>query len=293
MTNADYAYLGWVKFWQDFANFFWQPDDKGLNYLSRIAIAIAIIVVAWLLLKLFGLMMKKAFKIKKGPDIDVSMKYFVIEFFKALIWVGVAFLVASVLKFDLTGIAGITSAIAVALGLALQDLIGSFFSGILLLNQKIIKTGDYIMVKNAFGQCEGTVERIHFFVTVMRTPQGQKVFVPNKNMSSAVITNYTALGQRRIDFNVGVSYDADIALVKETLLSIIDNEPLLIRHEDTQVYVESLGAYSVNVRLRCWVKFADDWTLYNQLSERTLLAFRDKGINIPSSTEYTVKKIAE
>ena len=293
MTNADYAYQRWVKFWQGFADFFWKTDDQGLNYLTRILIAIAIIVVAWLFLKLFGIIMRKALKIKKGPEIDISAKYFMVKFFKVLIWIGVAFLVASVLKFDLTGVAGITSAIAVALGLALQDLIGSFFSGILLLNQKIIKTGDYIMVKNAFGQCEGTVERIHFFITVMRTPQGQKVFVPNKNMSSAVITNFTALGQRRIDFDVGVNYDADIALVKETLLSIIEDEPLLIRKEDTIVYVESLGSYSVNVRLRCWVKFTDYWTLYNQLSERTLLAFREKGINIPSSTDYTVKRIAE
>ena len=149
MTTADYAYQGWIAFWQKLADFFMIPDERGLNYLSRIGIAMAIIVFAWLFVKLVGLLLRKAFTVKKGPEIDASMKYFIIEVFKVLIWIGVAFVVASVLKFDLTGVAGITSAITVALGLALQDLIGSFFSGILILNQKIIKTGDYISVKNA------------------------------------------------------------------------------------------------------------------------------------------------
>lgn len=287
---TDYAYEGWLKFWNDFAAFFWSTDEHGLNYLSRIAIAIAIIIFAWLFIKLLGLILRKIFRVKRGPNIDASAKYFVIEMIKALIWIGVAFLVASVLKFDLTGVAGITSAIAVALGLALQDLIGSFFSGILILNQKIIHTGDYISVKNDFGECEGFVERIHFFITYLRTPKGQKVIIPNKNMSSAVITNFTTLGKRRIDYDVGVAYDSDIALVKEVLRKVVDNEPLLLEDEKVEVYVESLSAYSVNVRLRCWTKDTDYWNLYNQLSERVLLAFRDNGIYIPSSTDYTLKK---
>ena len=152
MSTADYAYQGWVDFWQKFADFFWQPDDRGLNYLSRIAIALAIIIVAWLLIKLTGLILRKAFKVKKGPQIDASAKYFAIQIIKFILWICVGFLVASVLKFDLTGVAGITSAITVALGLALQDLIGSFFSGILIIHQKAIRTGDYILVKNAYGE---------------------------------------------------------------------------------------------------------------------------------------------
>ena len=288
MVLNDYAYQGWVAFWEKFANFFWHSKDQyGLNYLARIGIAIAIIIFGWLFIKFIGFLLKKAFRVKKGPEIDVSMKFFIIGLIKTLMWIGVAFVVASVLKFDLTGIAGITSAIAVALGLALQDLIGSFFSGILILNQKIIKTGDFISVKNAFGECEGTVERIHFFITFLRTPKGQKIIVPNKNMSSAVITNYTTLGKRRIDYDVGVAYNSDIVLVKATLLSVVNDEPLLLDGEKVEVYVESLGSYSVNVRLRCWTKDTDYWALYNQLSERVLLAFREKGIYIPSSTDRT------
>ena len=121
------AYQGWLDFWKKFADFFWLPDTAGLNYLTRIAIAIGIIVVSWLFIKLIGLALKKAFRVKRGPDIDASAKYLAIEVIKILLWIGAAFVVAYVLKLNLTGVAGITSAIAVALGLALQDLIGSFF----------------------------------------------------------------------------------------------------------------------------------------------------------------------
>ena len=89
---------------------------------------------------------------------------------------------------------------------------------------------------------------------------------------------------------MGVAYDTDIAKAKEVLLGVIKDEPLLLPDEVCEVYVESLGAYSVNLRLRCWVKFEDYWKLYNQLSERVLLAFRENNIYIPSSTDVTVKK---
>ena len=160
----------------------------------------------------------------------------------------------------------------------------------MILNQKIIKTGDYISVKNQYGECEGTVIRIHFFVTFLNTPQGQRIIIPNRNMSGAVITNYSTLGRRRIDYNVGVAYDTDIAKAKEVLLSTVKDEELLLPNGAVEAYVESLGPYYVNLRLRCWVKFENYWKLYNQLSERVLLSFRENGIEIPSSTDYTLKK---
>ena len=284
------AWQGWVEFWQKFADFFWVADSSGLNYLARIGISVALIIVTWLLLKLLTLGLKKVFKIKKGPDIDASAKLIIIGLIKFLIWVGIGFAVCSILKINLSGMGGIVASIGVALGLALQNLIGAFFSGLLIINQKTIKTGDYISVRNAFGECEGTVKRVHFFCTILISVKGQKIIVPNKNMASAVITNFTATGERRIDFDVGVSYDSDLEVVKEALASVIKDEPLVINPEKTMVYAESFKDYSINMRLRCWTKFEDYWTLYNQLTERVYLAFKEKGIYIPCSTDRNIKK---
>ena len=283
-------YSWWFQFWEKARVFFLVPDDSGMNYLSRIGIAIGIIVLAWLVIKFIGFLLKKAFRIKKGPEIDRSAKSFFVTVIKSLLWIAVAFLVAAVLKFNLTSAAGLLSAVTVALGLALQDLIGCLFSGILLLQQKMIKTGDYISVNNTYGASEGFVENVHLFFTYLRTPQGQIITIPNNSMTKATITNYSRLGKRRIDYDVGVAYDTDIELAKSVLKDIMDTDERVIPDEVKQVYVAKLDSYSVQLRFRCWTTFENYWPVYNDLSEKILIAFRKNKIYIPSSTDIAVTK---
>ena len=70
---------GWQAFWRQVGEWFWTKDDAGLNYLMRIGISIAVIVIAWLLLRVISLIYKKAFHVKKPIDIDVSAKFFILN----------------------------------------------------------------------------------------------------------------------------------------------------------------------------------------------------------------------
>ena len=285
------ARQSWNELWEKIGNFFMTPDASGLNYLMRILIVIAIVVFGWLFIKLFTIGLKRMMGIKKkGPDIDVSAKFFIVEIVKIFLWIGIAFIVLAVLKIEIVGVAGITSAITVALGLALQDLISCFASGVLILQQKHIVTGDFISVQNSYGSCEGTVMKIHFFFTYLKTPTGQQVTVPNNNMTKAVVTNYTRLGTRRIDYNVGVAYDSDIEVVKEAMLSVLEGDDRVLRENGVTAYAYELGPYAIGMRLRCWTKFEDYWPVYNELTEKILLAFRERGIHIPSTTEIKVEQ---
>lgn len=279
----------WAQFWRKIGEFFWTPDAYGLNYLARIGIAIAIIVVAWLLLRVISLIYKKALHIKKKPlTIDVSAKFFIFTVIKVFYWLAVAFVAFSILKIDITGAAGIASAVTVALGLALQDIIACFAAGVIILNQKSIATGDFIGVQNDYGTAEGFVTKIHFFFTYLKTPNGQEVTIPNSNMLHAVVTNYTKLNKRRVNYDVGVAYDTDIELAKKVLVDLFKDDELILQKEEFSVYVYELGSYSVGLRVRCWTKFKDYWPLYNSMSEKILLAFREHGIRIPSSTDIQV-----
>ena len=280
----------WSDFWQKAGEFFITPDEHGINYLTRILIAIGVIVVAWFLLRLISFIYKRAFHVKKPLTIDVSAKFFILNIIKIFYWVAVAFIVISVLKIEVTGVAGIASAVTVALGLALQDVIACFAAGVIILNQKNIATGDFISVQNAYGLAEGTVKKIHFFFTYLVTPNGQEVTIPNSNMLHAVVTNYTRLNKRRVNYDVGVAYDTDIELAKRVLTELFENDELVLKKEEFTVYVYELGAYSVGLRVRCWTKFKDYWTFYNAMSEKILLAFREHGIRIPSSTDIQVSK---
>ena len=283
----------WSEFWQKVGEFFMTPDEAGINYLTRILIAIGAIVLAWLLLRLISFIYKKATHIKKkSPAIDVSAKFFILNLIKIFYWLAVAFIVISALKIDVTGAAGIASAVTVALGLALQDVIACFAAGVIILNQKNIATGEFISVQNTYGCSEGTVTKIHFFFTYLRTPNGQEVSIPNSNMLHAVITNYTRLNKRRLNYDVGVAYDTDIELAKKVLTDLFKDNELILPKEEFSVYVYELGAYSVGIRVRCWTKFKDYWPLYNSMSEKILLAFRENGIRIPSSTDLQVQNLS-
>ena len=282
---------GWQAFWRQVGEWFWTKDDAGLNYLMRIGISIAVIVIAWLLLRVISLIYKKAFHVKKPIDIDVSAKFFILNIIKFFYWIGVAFIVITMLKINVTGVAGIASAITVALGLALQDVIACFAAGVIILNQKSIKTGEFISVQNSYGSAEGTVTSIHFFFTHLKTPNGQEVTIPNSNMLHAVVTNYTRLGKRRVNYDVGVAYDTDIELAKKVLTELFEGNELILKKEEFTVYVYELGSYSVGIRVRCWTKFKDYWPFYNSMSEKVLLAFREHGIRIPSSTDIQVDKL--
>ena len=292
MIYEEAATNPWLDFWNSVVEFFMTKDDFGLNNLARILIAIALIVISWFVIRFIGFLMKKAFGIKrKGPDIDVSAKYFIVNIFKAVLWVGVAFVVVWILKIDTTGIAGVTSAITVAVGLALQDLIGCFASGLLVLNQKFIVTGDFVSITNGLGTAEGTVIKIHFFFTYLRTPNGQVVTIPNNNVQKALVTNYTRLGKRRMNYDVGVAYNTDIALAKKVLTDLVKNDERRLRDEELNVYVYELGPYAVGLRIRLWTKFEDYWPLYNELGERILLALRENKIYIPCSTDRAVQNV--
>ena len=280
----------WGRMWEKIKSFFMTPDDGGVNYLTRIIVAVLVIVIGWILIKLFSLLLKKLMGIKKGPNIDRSAKYWIVTFIKIFLYIGLAFAVISILKINVTGVAGVTSAVTVALGLALQDLIGAFAAGLVILQQKNILTGDYIEVRNSYGSCEGTVSKVHFFFTYLNTPAGQEVTVPNSNILKAVVTNYSRLGKRRLDYDVGVAYDTDIELAKKALHSCVDDDPRLLEGAEVNVYVYELGAYSVGMRIRIWTSFTDYWPVRNELSEKVLLALRAQGIRIPSSTDITVNK---
>ena len=282
---------GWSEFWKKVGSFSMTPDEDGVNYLTRILIAVGTIVLAWLLLKLISFIYKRALNIKKKQlTIDASAKFFILNVIKVFYWLAIAFIVVSTLKVDVTGAAGIASAITVALGLALQDVIACFAAGVIILNQKNISTGDFICVQNDYGTAEGTVVKIHFFFTYLKTPNGQEVSIPNNNMLHAVITNYTKLNKRRVNYDVGVAYDTDIELAKKVLNDLFKNDELVLPKEEFTVYVYELGAYSVGIRVRCWTKFKDYWPFYNSMSEKILLAFRENGIRIPSSTDLQISK---
>ena len=192
------------KMLESIGSFFTHNEEGTLSNLEKIIFSLVIIVVAWVVIKFIVLLLRKIMGVKKANTIDRSAKNFIITLIKYLLWLFVAFLVISMLGIDITSFAGVLSAITVALGLALQDVIGSLAAGLIILNQKNFLSDDYIQISNAFGTVEGTVVSVSLMYTSLKTVNGQVVFVPNSNIVKSNLTNFTREKQRRIVYSVNI-----------------------------------------------------------------------------------------
>lgn len=181
------------------------------------------------------------------------------------------------LGIETTSFIAILGAAGLAIGLALQGSLSNFAAGFLMIIFRPFKVGDFIEAAGVAG----VVEEISIFTTTMRTGDNKTIIVPNSSLSGGNIINYSAKETRRVDLNVGVSYDADLSHVKSVLEDLISKEERILRDPAYLVAVAELGADSVNLVMRMWVKSADYWPVMFAMTEAVKLRLDAEGIGIP------------
>ncbi|NND72258.1 MAG: mechanosensitive ion channel family protein [Rhodothermales bacterium] len=170
--------------------------------------------------------------------------------------------------------------IGLALGFAFQDIAANFMSGIFLAFRKPFEIGDIVETNGVTG----TVNVLNLRATVLMTPTGQKVIVPNKHVFENPITNYTAYGRRRVDVGVGVSYGDDLEKAKRLALEAAAK--VSSRDTDTEptLFFTEFGGSSINFVVRIWVPFKKQPDYLSAQSEAIMLikdAFDKNDITIP------------
>lgn len=205
------------------------------------------------------------------------------------------FVIASFLQ---TNGYSITSLIAgfgitgVAIGFAAQQTVADFFGTLAIIADKMYKIGDYIRI----GDVEGTVEDVNMISTKIRTLDDFLVTIPNNNISSATIINISKAKKRRINEVFGVTYDTSNEKIAEAMQIINDvcNEHNNVT-KDTKVFIETLGASSIDIRLQTYVKtgaYANLTSVRSEVIFEVVKRFREAGIDFafPSQSIYIEKK---
>ena len=126
----------------------------------------------------------------------------------------------------------------------------------------------------------GTVREIGLNHTKLETPDGQVVLVPNKDLSSSKIINYTVLGRRRVVRAVTASYDAPAEAVKAACMEAVSTVPNVLADPAPAVQVTNYGASSIEYTLRCWAKTEDYWQVYEDLREALRESFAAHGVEM-------------
>jgi small conductance mechanosensitive channel len=163
------------------------------------------------------------------------------------------------------------------IGFALQDSLANFASGMLILLYRPFDVGDFVDA----GGVRGKVKAMSLVNTTFHTLDNQRLIVPNNLIWGSVITNVTAQRTRRVDLVFGISYEDDLEKAERVLQSIVDEHESVLDDPEPIIRVLELGDSSVNFAVRPWVKTADYWETFWDLTKKVKLRFDEEGISIP------------
>ncbi len=251
-----------------------QYIDLAINWGVKIIGAILVFIIGKWIAQILTKILRKTLK-KTNTDITLIKFLGDLTYFGLLLLVIIAAL--GTLGVNTASFAAVIAAAGLAVGFALQQNVSNFGAGVVILFLRPFKVGDFVEA----GGATGSVEAIGIFNTTFKTGDNRIIIVPNSNIIGNNITNYSREPIRRIDLIIGVGYEDDLKLVKQTLEDILKSHEKILKDPAPVVTLAELADSSVNFNVRPWVKSEDYWNVRSDLLEKIKLIFDEKGINIP------------
>lgn len=240
--------------------------------LGFVVFFIAVAVVRSLKRKLMSNVLMKM-------DIDDGIKHSLESGFGFIGFLASVLLAIVVMGGNLTNLALIAGALSFGIGLGLQNIVNNFVSGIILLFERPIKVGDWVIVN---GQ-EGIVKQINIRATELETWKKSNIIIPNADMLSNTLTNMTHTDKMgRVEISIGVAYGSDVELVKELLLAAVDGNKKILKKPAPSVFFMDFGDSSLEFEARGFTadvmnKLGIESELRFEINKR----FAEHNINIP------------
>ncbi len=178
----------------------------------------------------------------------------------------------------LTQFSLVVGALTVGLGFGLQNVVNNFVSGLILLFERPIKVGDLVQLADTTG----TVEYIGIRASIIRSVDSSEVIVPNGNLLSNQLTNWTRTSrQRGVAIPLSLSADADPTAVMRLLTETAAAHPLVVTQPRPAAFLTSFGADAFKYELQAWTNSADQWAqVRSDLSVALHAALVHEGIGI-------------
>lgn len=265
--------------------------DFDLQLISRLgidfAVAVVIIVIGRWVAKALVAALRRAFT-KKQLDpllIDFTTNIFYVILLGAVVLVGVAYV-----GVDITPLMVLLGGSALAIGLALQSSLSNFASGLMLVAFRPFTQGHFVEA----GGVSGTVAHVGIFNTDLVTPDNRHIVVPNSQITGSSITNYSAYGTRRIDLLIGVHYDDDLKLARDTIAAVFAKHDKVLDDPAPQILIMDLADSAVNIAARPWVNADDYWVVRSELLEQIKVALEAAGCSIPyPQTDLHIQSLSD
>jgi potassium efflux system protein len=236
-----------------------------------------VLLATWALVKVTRLILE--LELLSRLSISSATAFVVSATIRYLLTVAGLILAMAALGIDFSKVTLLVSAIGVGIGFGLQNVVNNFVSGLLLLGERVINVGDTVQV----GSLTGVVKRIGVRSSTVRTFPGAEVIVPNSDLTSKEVVNFTLSDRnRRLDIQVGVDYGADPDKVVQLLVDAAKAQPEVLQAPAPLAVFIGFGDSSLDFRLQAWIaNYEDGLAVETALRIAVLARLRAAGIAIP------------
>ena len=252
-------------------------DGVVLGYIVHFCFAIIIFVVGRIIAKFISRQLKR---ILINRQVDPTVVKFVsaLSYYAIIIMTLVA--VLGQLGVQTASIVAVIGAAGLAVGLALQGSLSNFAAGVILIIFRPFKVGETVVINNQ----RGVIDSIQIFSTSIVTPTNEVVVIPNGQVVSANIINYSRLPERRLDLVINVGYNSDIQKVYQVLNQAVNQTSNILTTKKPIIRLDVLDASSMNFNVLVWTLNENYGALKAELLENIKNALTENNINIPYPT---------
>ncbi|MFC0876625.1 mechanosensitive ion channel family protein [Saccharicrinis sp. FJH2] len=248
--------------------------DMVMDYAPDLLLAIVVLIVGLWIIKGFTKQLKR---IMEKRNVDESLRPFLISLISAVLKILLVISVMQMVGVAMTSFVAILAAAGLAIGMALSGTLQNFAGGVMILILKPFKVGDFIE-SSGHG---GVVKEIQIFHTILETPDGRTIILPNAPVSNGALVNKTTKPVRRVDLTFGIGYDDDIDKARKVIQDYVESDSRVLKDPAHQILVSELADSSVNFAVRLWVNTGDYWAVMFDTTENIKKAFDKNKISIP------------
>ena len=253
-----------------FEKIFDMSFEKAMLFVAKpIVILIICKIVVTIVLKILNKIFEKS-KLDKGIQ----------GFFKQLVRISIyvigLIMAAQSLGINTSSLVTLLGVVSLAFSLSLQNILTNVFSGIMLLITKPFVTGDYIEVSGI----SGTVTAISLMRTRIRTADNKVELIPNSDVASQRISNYSGETRRRVDIEISADYKSDTKQVISAIRSVVDKDARIVKENNYAPTIRLLrfNANDITYAVKVWCENGVYWDVYYDLMENVRESFKENGI---------------
>lgn len=261
--------------------------DMVIEYAPKVAAAIVILLVGIRIINRLVGVTVKAMK-ARGVGAEIS------PFLGSIVGIGLKvmlfFTVAGVLGIDVASFVAVLAAAGFAIGLALQGSLSNFAAGIIIILFRPYQVGDWIQVPDAYF---GQVKEIQIFNTILITPGKKTLIVPNGEVISGVVTNFSQQGHIRLELSILMAYEESFPRLKEIILEALESVEEIHQEPAPEVGIESYDTHNIVVAVRPYVNPDHYWEATFAVNEKIKSALSAHNVKMAYSEGVELGRIGE